>query len=87
MAKLRETLGDSASSPKYVETIAKRGYRFLADVEKMEERAPVAQAEPGARLAQCVCLVCFFAGFASSLSGGAGGVFGKCGSGSADFSG
>jgi len=45
VAKLRETLGDSASTPKYVETIAKRGYRFLADVEKIEERAPVAQAE------------------------------------------
>ncbi len=37
VAKLRETLGDSAASPKYVETIAKRGYRFLADVEKLEE--------------------------------------------------
>jgi cholera toxin transcriptional activator len=46
VAKLRETLGDSANTPKYVETIAKRGYRFLADVEKMEEPAPVAQAEP-----------------------------------------
>jgi len=45
VAKLRETLGDSASTPKYVETIAKRGYRFLADVEKMEDRVPVAQAE------------------------------------------
>ena len=37
VAKLRETLGDSAASPKYVETIAKRGYRFLADVEKLED--------------------------------------------------
>lgn len=37
VAKLRETLGDSAASPKYVETIAKRGYRFLAEVEKLEE--------------------------------------------------
>ena len=37
VAKLRETLGDSAASPKYVETIAKRGYRFLADVEKSED--------------------------------------------------
>lgn len=50
VAKLRETLGDSASTPKYVETIAKRGYRFLADVEKIEERAPVAQAEPTATI-------------------------------------
>src|SRR5579864_7693618 len=28
MAKLRDALGDSASRPRYVETIAKRGYRF-----------------------------------------------------------
>src|SRR5215470_13176187 len=27
IAKLRDVLGDSAASPKYVETIAKRGYR------------------------------------------------------------
>ena len=32
--KLRETLGDSASSPRYVETLARRGYRFLAPVER-----------------------------------------------------
>ena len=36
--KVREALGDSASSPCYVETIAKRGYRFLAPVER--ESAP-----------------------------------------------
>src|SRR6476469_7349858 len=42
VAKLRETLGDSASSPKYVETIAKRGYRFLGNVEIVEETAPQA---------------------------------------------
>lgn len=29
VAKLREVLGDSASEPRYIETIAKRGYRFL----------------------------------------------------------
>jgi cholera toxin transcriptional activator len=53
VAKLRETLGDSAASPKFIETIAKRGYRFLAEVEKVEEtepstvqRANVASAPP-----------------------------------------
>jgi cholera toxin transcriptional activator len=30
--KLREVLGDSASSPRYIETLSKRGYRFLAPV-------------------------------------------------------
>ncbi len=31
--KIRETLGDSASSPRFVETLARRGYRFIAPVE------------------------------------------------------
>ena len=30
--KVREALGDSASSPRYVETMARRGYRFIAPV-------------------------------------------------------
>src|SRR6202162_2890680 len=28
--KLREALGDSAESPRFIETLAKRGYRFIA---------------------------------------------------------
>ena len=31
--KLREVLGDSASRPRFIETLAKRGYRFLPAVE------------------------------------------------------
>jgi len=31
--KLREALGDSASHPLYIETVARHGYRFLAPVE------------------------------------------------------
>ncbi|HEX3985190.1 MAG TPA: winged helix-turn-helix domain-containing protein [Acidobacteriaceae bacterium] len=30
--KLREALGDSAENPRFIETLAKRGYRFLAPV-------------------------------------------------------
>jgi DNA-binding winged helix-turn-helix (wHTH) protein len=37
MAKLRDVLGDSAASPRYIETIAKRGYRFLGDVRTLQE--------------------------------------------------
>jgi DNA-binding winged helix-turn-helix (wHTH) protein len=33
MVKLRDVLGDSASNPKYIETIAKRGYRFLGNAD------------------------------------------------------
>jgi DNA-binding winged helix-turn-helix (wHTH) protein len=32
ITKLRGALGDSASSPRFVETLPKRGYRFLATV-------------------------------------------------------
>ena len=31
--KIREALGDSAESPRFVETIARRGYRFLPEVK------------------------------------------------------
>jgi len=33
--KLREALGDSASNPRFIETLARRGYRFLAAVEPL----------------------------------------------------
>jgi len=38
--KIREALGDSAESPRFVETVARRGYRFLADV-KAADGSPV----------------------------------------------
>src|SRR5215471_1908069 len=40
MAKLRDVLGDSAGSPRYIETIAKRGYRFLGEVQLVETQVP-----------------------------------------------
>ena len=43
MVKLRDVLGDSASNPKYVETIAKRGYRFLVNAEAISDQ-PAATA-------------------------------------------
>jgi len=33
VTRLRQALGDSAAQPRYIETLAKRGYRFCADVE------------------------------------------------------
>jgi TolB-like protein/DNA-binding winged helix-turn-helix (wHTH) protein len=32
MSKVREALGDSADNPRFIETVARRGYKFLADV-------------------------------------------------------
>lgn len=42
--KVREALGDSASSPRYVETLARRGYRFIAPVQSQTPTAPEATA-------------------------------------------
>jgi cholera toxin transcriptional activator len=36
--RIREALGDTASSPRFVETLARRGYRFVAPVERIAER-------------------------------------------------
>jgi len=39
--KIREALGDSASSPRFVETLARRGYRFIAPVDGVAAAATV----------------------------------------------
>jgi cholera toxin transcriptional activator len=44
--KIRETLGDSASSPRFVETVARRGYRFVGEVRWEERSAPLATNIP-----------------------------------------
>ena len=41
--KVREALGDSANSPRFVETLARRGYRFLGPVERIGSTLQVAQ--------------------------------------------
>ena len=33
--RIREALGDSAANPRFVETLARRGYRFVAPVERI----------------------------------------------------
>jgi DNA-binding winged helix-turn-helix (wHTH) protein len=44
--RLRGVLGDSAESPKFIETIPRRGYRFIAEVSSNEHSAP-AQTDTG----------------------------------------
>src|SRR5258708_26408471 len=43
--KIREAMGDSADNPRFVETLARRGYRFIAPVKVLSER-PVEMASP-----------------------------------------
>lgn len=40
--KLREALGDSADNPRFIETLSRRGYRFIAPVTLVNEDAPAA---------------------------------------------
>ena len=44
--KIRGALGDSAESPRFVETLPKRGYRFIGEVRR--QPAPLAVAKPSA---------------------------------------
>lgn len=46
--KLRDTLGDGAANPRFIETLPRRGYRFIAPVQVANAGAPVTQAEPTA---------------------------------------
>lgn len=56
--KIREALGDSAENPRYIETMARRGYRFIAPVDGLPktvqqivasaEDAPKVLAQPAA---------------------------------------
>lgn len=42
--KLREALSDSASNPRFIETMARRGYRFLAPVDLVEPQSAAGRA-------------------------------------------
>jgi TolB-like protein/DNA-binding winged helix-turn-helix (wHTH) protein/Tfp pilus assembly protein PilF len=52
--KIREALGDSAQNPRFVETVARRGYRFLADVTAVDP--PPVEAPPAAEAAPAVAV-------------------------------
>jgi DNA-binding winged helix-turn-helix (wHTH) protein len=40
MNRLRQALGDSADNPRYIETLARRGYRFICPVDVGAGPAP-----------------------------------------------
>jgi TolB-like protein/DNA-binding winged helix-turn-helix (wHTH) protein/Tfp pilus assembly protein PilF len=48
IAKLRSALGDSAENPRYIETLPKRGYRFIADVAVVDTDALIKKPGPAA---------------------------------------
>ena len=53
MLELRKVLGDDASRPRFIQTLPKRGYRFVAPVTERAEAHPNA-AGTGARAAEIV---------------------------------
>jgi TolB-like protein/DNA-binding winged helix-turn-helix (wHTH) protein/Flp pilus assembly protein TadD len=46
IGKLRSALGDSAENPRFIETLPKRGYRFIADVSVVDAEAPPKTQKP-----------------------------------------
>lgn len=51
IARLRETLGDSAETPTYIETLPRRGYRFIAPVD-MADASDLSRSATSAPLAE-----------------------------------
>jgi TolB-like protein/DNA-binding winged helix-turn-helix (wHTH) protein/Tfp pilus assembly protein PilF len=49
ISKIREALNDSAENPRFIETLARRGYRFLAEV-RVPDAAVVRTAKLGTQL-------------------------------------
>src|SRR3979411_58346 len=43
---LRKTLGDDPANSKYIETVSKRGYRFVADVRRVSDQKPAPDESP-----------------------------------------
>ena len=50
--KLRGVLGDSAEQPQFVETLPRRGYRFIAAVDRAGERPLPEPARPATTISQ-----------------------------------
>jgi eukaryotic-like serine/threonine-protein kinase len=48
---LRRALGDSADNPRYIETLARRGYRLMVDTEYLESASGTARDYPAAAAA------------------------------------
>src|SRR5580698_9287486 len=46
IGKLRSALGDSAENPRYIETVPKRGYRFIAEVSFVDADTGPKRPEP-----------------------------------------
>jgi DNA-binding winged helix-turn-helix (wHTH) protein/tetratricopeptide (TPR) repeat protein len=64
MRKLRGVLGDDADSPRYIETLPRRGYRLIAPVSSVE----VLRAEPPAAATPTSRSTAFFTGRGTAIA-------------------
>ena len=71
--KLREALGDDANTPRFVETLTRRGYRFIGPVERPDHSSSAgngeAQARQGAALSRRWATVAAVTALAGLLAG------------------
>jgi len=75
VARVREALGDDASDPRFVATVPRKGYRFVATVERVRDRHPARRLSPRvAAGAAAVTLVVFGAWWALGSSRSSGGT-------------
>src|SRR5262244_647824 len=44
--QLRKSLGDDARQPRFIETVSRRGYRFIAPVEEIQSDGGIIAARP-----------------------------------------
>ena len=71
---LRRQLGDDAARPRFIETVPKHGYRFIAPVEQV---APGPEARPAGKIPPTRSWQLFFLlGGAGTIGGGIAGLFG-----------
>ena len=53
--KLRQALGDSAENPRFIETLARRGYRFIAPVTAADSLADARFCRSSRRSSRVAC--------------------------------
>ena len=75
---LRRQLGDDAANPRFIETVPKHGYRFIAEVERQDDAAaaPLVPALPPARGPRSSWRQFLVLGGAGTLGAGLAGVIG-----------
>jgi hypothetical protein len=68
--RLRQALGDTAETPRFVETLPRRGYRFVFPLDRAEEPSPFRQVKSKAYAVAAVVAVVCLGGLGWALSHG-----------------